>query len=186
MSDNISGLRLPELQKYLKARGVTITGYNKAALKEIALAVERLNLPVDPDYQQDSVLSDIKGKLRKAGLPDKNPLEIEGYTTDFMYIPEFGLIDVFNYLIFKSDYDGKKLKGYKSFEDYRLFYDGHVETLQYNGISDTSEVCLFKAEVKPTQRDKSYLNKNFYDLWFVLDKREGSVTVVTVNASEGK
>lgn len=84
-----------------------------------------LNLPVDPDYQQDSVLHDIKGKLKRAGLPDKNPLELAGYTADFTDIPLFGLIDVFNYMIFnKSDYDGKKLKVYKSFEDYRLFYRG--------------------------------------------------------------
>lgn len=155
---------------------MTITGYNKAALKEIALSVNALNLPVDPDYQQDSVLHDIKGKLKRAGLPDKNPLELAGYTADFTDNPLFGLIDVFNYIIFnKSDYDGKKLKGYKSFEDYRLFYDGHVESLEYNHIADNSAVCVFRAKVKPTQRDKTYLNKTFYDLWFVLDKEDGFV-----------
>lgn len=95
------------------------------------------------------------------------------------------MIDDFNYLIFnKSDYDEKKLTGYKSFEDYRLFYDGHVETLQYNGISDTREVCLFKAEVKPTQRDKSYLNKNFYDLCWTNGRDQ--LSPVTVNALDGK
>lgn len=71
MSVNINSLRLPELRENLKARGVTITGYNKAALKDIALSVNAFNLPVDPDYQQDSVLHDIKGKLKRAGLPDK-------------------------------------------------------------------------------------------------------------------
>lgn len=151
MSVDINSLRLPELREYLRARGVTITGYNKAALQEIALSVYALNLPVDPDYQQDSVLRDIKVKLKRARLPDKNPLELAGYTADFTDIPLFGLIDVFNYMIFnKSDYDGKKLKGYKSFEDYRLFYDGHVESLEYNHIADNSAVCVFRAKVKPT------------------------------------
>lgn len=73
MSVDINSLRLPELREYLRARGVTITGYNKTALKEIALSVYALNLHVDPDYQQDSVLHDIKEKLTRAGLPDKNP-----------------------------------------------------------------------------------------------------------------
>lgn len=79
MSVDINCLCLPELREYLRARGVMITGYNKAALQEIALSVYALNLPVDPDYQQDSVLCDIKGKLKRAGLPDKNPLELAGY-----------------------------------------------------------------------------------------------------------
>ena len=78
------------------------------------------------------VFVDIKEKLKKVGLPDSNPLELDGYTSDFTYIPEFGLIDIFNYLIFnKTEHDGKKLKGYKSFEDYKLFYDGHVESLLF-------------------------------------------------------
>lgn len=174
MSVDINSLRLPELREYLRARGVTITGYSKAALTEIALSVYALYLPVDPDYQQDLVLCDIKGKLKKAGLPDKILLELAGYTTDFTDIPLFGLIDIFNYMIFnKSDYDGKKLKGYKSFD--RLFYDGHVESLEYNHIADNSAVCVFLAKVKPTQRDKTYLNKTFYDLWIVLDKEDGFV-----------
>lgn len=172
----LDNFRLPELQKYLKARGVTVTGYNKGALKDIAKAVENLNLPVDPDFCQDSVLADIKRKVSKARLPDINPLDLKGYTSDFTYIPEFGLIDIFNYLIFnKSEYDGKKLKAYKSFEDYRLFYDGHVQSLQFNPVSDSSDVCVFKAEVKPTQRDKTYMNKDVYSLWFVMDKDDGCV-----------
>lgn len=34
---------------------------------------------------------------------------------------------------------------------------------------------LFKANVKPTQRDKTYRNKTFYELWFAIDKQDGSV-----------
>lgn len=165
---------------------MTIRGYNKAALKEIALSVYALNLPLDPDYQQDSVWCSIKGKLKRAGFPDKNPLELAGYTTDFTDIPLFGLIDIFNYMIFnKSDYDGKKLKGYKSFENYRLFYDGNVESLEYNHIADNSDVCVFRAKVKPTQRDKTYLNKTFYDLWIVLDKEDGFVVTGHCECIEG-
>lgn len=61
----------------------------------------------------------------------------------------------------KSDYDGKKLKGYKSFEDYRLFYDGYVESLEYNHIADNSAVCVLREKVKPTQGDNTYLTKHF-------------------------
>ena len=45
-------------------------------------------------------------------------------------IPPFGLIDIFNYLVnSRADYDNKKLKAYKSFDDYRLYEDGHVQSL---------------------------------------------------------
>lgn len=61
---------IPELQKYLRDRGVTITGYNKLALKEIAVCVEKLDLPIDPDLTGDSVANSIKMKLHKAGLSE--------------------------------------------------------------------------------------------------------------------
>ena len=176
MSLCLNTCRLPELQDYLRARGVTVSGYNKHTLREIAIAVKQLDLPVDPDFRRDSVYNDIQSKLKKAGLSNENPLNIDGYTSDLSHIPDFGLIDVFNYLIFnKSDYDGRKLKGYKSFEDYRLFYDGHVESLLFNPLQDKDNACLFKAQVKPTQRDKTYLNKDNYSLWFALDKEGGDV-----------
>ena len=47
--------RLPELQDYLRARGVTVSGYNKHTLREIAIAVKQLDLPVDPDFRRDCV-----------------------------------------------------------------------------------------------------------------------------------
>ena len=42
----------------------------------------------------------------------------------------FGLFDIFNHLIYHStDYDKQGLAAYKSFDDYRLFNDGYVESL---------------------------------------------------------
>lgn len=68
---------------------------------------------------------DIKGKFKRVGFFDKNLLELVGYIVDFIDIFLFGFIDVFNYMIFnKFDCDGKKLKVYKFFEDYRFFYRG--------------------------------------------------------------
>ena len=104
MTHNFDNYRVPDLQKYLRNRGVSVTGYNKGILKEIAVAVERLQLPEDPDYLRDSVQNCVAKKLSRAGLSQCNPMEISGYSTDFSDTPEFGLIDIFNYLIFnRSD-----------------------------------------------------------------------------------
>lgn len=157
MTHNFEGYRVPDLQKYLRNRGVTITGYNKNILKEIAITVDKLQLPEDPDFLKDSIQGCVDKKLARVGLTGCNPLTIEGFIKDFSDVPDFGLIDIFNYMIFsKSDYDEKKLKGYKSFEDYRLFYDGCVEILEFNPLVD-KPVCLFRAKVKPTQPRKTGL-----------------------------
>ena len=64
----------------------------------------------------------------------------------------------------------KKLKAFKSFEDYRLFADGHVEKLLHNPVSPTSEVSVSNATARPTQKDKTYLNKSTYSPWIVMSK----------------
>ena len=40
-----------ELKEYLQARGVTVTGYLKPALVEIANAVQKMMLPLDPNFE---------------------------------------------------------------------------------------------------------------------------------------
>ena len=49
---------------------------------------------------------------------------------NFNSSPPFGLYNSFNYLIYHStDYHKHGLDNYKSFDDYRLFNDGYVESL---------------------------------------------------------
>ena len=55
---------------------------------------------------------------------------MEKFVNNFIDSPPFGLYDIFNYLIYHSTaYDKQGLAAYKSFEDYRLFEDGYVESL---------------------------------------------------------
>ena len=51
----------------------------------------------------------------------------------------------------------------------------HVLDLQYTPISDESSLGAFKATVKPIQKDKTYLNKSTYILWYLLDKENSEV-----------
>ena len=43
----------PQKLKYLQERGVSVSGYLKTSLVEIASTVERMVLPVDPDFEKD-------------------------------------------------------------------------------------------------------------------------------------
>lgn len=165
-----------KLRDFLLVRGISCTGYSKEHLVKIVECAASLNLDCDPDYNNDE--SSVPSKLSKIGLPlDTNPLEMSGYSANFNEVPDFGLIDIFNYLICsKCDYDGKKLKAYKSYDDYRLFEDGHVDDLLFNPLTEmNSDFCLFKAYVKPTQRGLTYLKKPYYELWIAMDKLNGIV-----------
>ena len=106
-----------ELKEYLQARGVTVTGYLKPALVEIANAVQKMMLPLDPNFE---CRDDSERKLiiheNEIEDPFVNSHDALDYFNDS---PPFGLYDIFNYLIYHTtDYDKQGLAAYKSFDDY--------------------------------------------------------------------
>ena len=44
-------MTMAELKNYLRERGVTVIGYLKPALVEIAIAVEKI--PIDPNFEKE-------------------------------------------------------------------------------------------------------------------------------------
>ena len=54
-----------------------------------------------------------------------NPFSLKT-VNNFNSSPPFGLCDIINYHF--TDYDKQGLAAYKSFDDYRLFSDGYVES----------------------------------------------------------
>ena len=124
---DFNAMNVAELKKYLQERGVSVSGYLKASLVEIASAVERMLLPVDPNFEKDKTSDADKFIIHDMVIPDPFSLKT---VNNFNSSPPFGLYDIFNYLIYHStDYDKQGLAAYKSFEDYRLFDDGYVESL---------------------------------------------------------
>ena len=47
----LSSMTVAELKKYLQMRGVTVNGYLKPALLEIAQVVQKMMLPVEPTIE---------------------------------------------------------------------------------------------------------------------------------------
>ncbi|XP_076099817.1 uncharacterized protein LOC143069191 isoform X2 [Mytilus galloprovincialis] len=173
---SFKSLTIPKIQLYLRDRGIVANGYKQKDLASLAEAVEKLNIPYDPNFLADDVDSTIQDRLRRAGCSFSDPFTIGGYDEDFSGIPDFSLYDIFNYLLLqRSDYDKRKLKAYKSAEDYRLFYDGHVQELKVNYLKVNSSVCVFIGKVRPTQRAKTLTGKMTYQCWFVVDKTLGDV-----------
>ena len=53
LSERFSSMNVAGLKKYLQERGITVHGYLKPALVTIACAVEKMMLPVDPNFERD-------------------------------------------------------------------------------------------------------------------------------------
>lgn len=170
-SPDFSSFTVPLLKDYLSKRGVSVTGYIKAQLVELSVCVDKLSLPVDPDCTSNNTKTAIQGKWERVGCK-KNPASL-CYSDDFTHSPQFSLLDLFNYLICsRSDYDRRGLAAYKSFEDYKLHFDGHVSSVTFCYLSAnecTRPLCAYSAEVLPAQRDRTYLKKKTYTVWVLVD-----------------
>ena len=168
MTSNFNVMRVPQLRDYLRDRGISVTGYNKLQLTRLAEVACEIGLPTDVDLHQCTTISE---KVKALGLEFNDPFSLSGYSDDLTSIPCVSIYDIFNFLIARrSDYDRRKIKAYKSYEDYRLFNDGHVETVTFNPLTLDNKYCVFKCSVKPTQKEMSYLNKSHYDLWIIMEK----------------
>ena len=100
--------------------------YLKSLLVEIASAVERMVLPVDPNFEKEQ--TNDADNLIIHDMLIHNPFSLK--TEDnFNSSPPFGLFDVFNHLVYHStDCDRQGSAASNSFDYNRLFNDGYVES----------------------------------------------------------
>lgn len=177
---------MAELKKYLQDRGVSVSGYLKPSLVEIASAVERMGLPFDPNFEKDKANDAVTLIIHDMVIPDPFSLKT---VNNFNSSPPFGLFDIFNHLIYHStDYDKQGLAAYKSFDDYRLFNDGYVESLLSAPLKHEG-VHVYVAKVKPFMKIKTDEGKEYYDLWFILEGRganRGSVLQARCKCKGGR
>ena len=127
--DKFKSVKLPELKFYLQNRGITANSYLKLGHVAIACAVEEMNLPVLCETSEAGEKLGISRRLNLHDVQLPDPLKMD-VLNGFKHSPPFGLFDIFNHLIYhSSEYDKRGLAAYKSYENYRLFYDGYVESL---------------------------------------------------------
>jgi len=90
------------LKQYLQERGATVSGYWQPLLVELANAVGRVQLPVDPDIVMTTDFQNVvsafhlvSDKLKPLGIND--PWSLQGFSQDLSDIPDFGPYDIFYY-----------------------------------------------------------------------------------------
>ena len=163
-------MTMAELKSYLRERGVTVNGYLKPALVEISIAVEKMMLPIDPNFEKEDCAAVNDKLIYIHDMEIEDPFSASHkLENNFIHCPSFGLYDIFNYLIYHStEYDKQGLAAYKSFDDYRLFQDGYVESLLTKALPNEG-IHLFVSKVRPAMKEKTDGGKRFYDLWFILE-----------------
>ena len=98
-SSDFKAMNVAELKKYLQDRGVSVSGYLKPSLVEIASAVERMVLPVDPNFEKDQTNDAGTLIIHDMVIPDPFSLKT---VNNFNSSPPFELFDIFNHLIYHS------------------------------------------------------------------------------------
>ena len=150
-SRDFTKMTVTEIKKFLVDRGVTVNGYNKAALAEIASAVQKMKLPCIHNLH-DKVSKENEDELFIDDMQISNPFKMNNLVNDFIDSPPFGLYDIFNFLICHStSYDKQGLAAYKSFDDYRLFEDGYVESLLTKTLTN-ERLHVYVGKVRPAMK----------------------------------
>ncbi|XP_046845626.1 uncharacterized protein LOC124439445 [Xenia sp. Carnegie-2017] len=166
--EKFNAMKLPELKNHLQSRGITVSSYLKPGLVAIACAVEKMNIPLIPQVSKAEQQVNLSCRLaiHDVELPDPFTINV---SNDFKNSPPFGLFDIFNHLIYhSSEYDKQGLAAYKSFENYRLFYDGYVESL-LTAYRQDAGVHVYIGKVKPTMKEMTKDGKDVYYLWFIFE-----------------
>ena len=172
-SETFRKMNVMQIKNFLIERGVSVNGYDKCSLIKIASAIERMGIPCVPSATAGGFWSKNHDKLIIHEMEIENPLKMDTIN-NFIDSPPFGLYDIFNYLICHSTtYDKQGLAAYKSFEDYSLFEDGYVESLQTKTLTNES-LHVYVAKVRPAMKIKTDDGKPCYDLWFILEGKGGN------------
>jgi hypothetical protein len=146
-------MNVTEIKKFLIDRGVSVNGYLKPALAEIASCVLKMGLPTIQSMIGKSCDDTIEGKLIIHEMEIENPFKMKA-VNNFVDSPPFGLYDIFNYLIYHStEYDKQGLAAYKSFDDYRLFEEGYVKSLLTKTMLNEG-IHVYVGKVQPAMKKK--------------------------------
>ena len=151
---------------------------------ENASAVERMVLPVAPNFEKDQTSDAENLIIRDRLIP--NPFSLKTMN-NFNSSPPFGLFDLIPPLHWLRLAWARRLQVIWRLY-YRLFSDGYVESLLTAQLNQEA-VHVYVAKVRPFMKIKTDEGKEYYDLWFILEGRganRGSVLQVRCKCKGGR
>lgn len=98
----------------------------------------------------------------------EDPFKLKA-VNNFIDSPPFRLYDIFSNLTYNStSYDIQGLAAYKSFDNYKLFEDGYVESLLTKTLKNGC-LHIYLGRERPAMKTKADDGKDYYDLYFILE-----------------
>ena len=116
---NFDQMDVKKIKAFTSAWGVQVSTYRKTELIHLAKAIAFMDLPTDPEFENESIDECLSRHLSlPVGQKILNPFQMASLTNDFSQLPPSGLMDIFNHQIMsKTDYDKSKLSSWRSFEE---------------------------------------------------------------------
>ena len=135
---NFNQMDVKQIKAFISAWGVQVSIYRKPKLTQPAKAVAFMDLPTDPDFQNETTDEYLLRYLTlPAGKKILDPFQMASLSNNFFHFPPFGLMNIFNQLIMsKTDHNKSMLSSWRSFEEYNLCTNGHVQSLEVNTTED--------------------------------------------------
>jgi hypothetical protein len=121
---NFESMKVPELNKYLHARGITTTSYKVADLRCLSGLAHEMNLDIvessidhAKDLKSRRTVKVIDGVFE---LPDPYLLS-KHWSSDLTYVPDTDMPDVLTYLVSKCGWSNERLRNFRNDKGFRLF-----------------------------------------------------------------
>ena len=167
---------VPQLQQYLKDRGVVYSAYRKEELVKLCEQAEHLDLVMDPNFFKDDIAAEIRFKLSQNGGQIIDPKLLTG-SSDLSDLPPICDLDLYQYLVQrKGSKSHSQMRDYKNLDGYQMYAAGYVESLLLCLDSGVDDYNVVKFKCKPKQRSEDPVNKvPFYLGWLILDAVNKSI-----------
>lgn len=187
--DDFKRFKVPELNAFLKERGLKSAGRTKDELVALAFAAEDMEVPIKQTAKQDR-LDKAADYFKRLTTPDgkvPDPLEIKdgwiGENEGVHKWPPIMSVDITAYLLPQPNQDiGKRLlNDYKEGKGYSYFESKWMSEVWYHQIDEHSKYCFLKASITPSQR----VNNIPHKAWVLAEKISGKVVAAYCSCFAG-
>ncbi|XP_046557759.1 uncharacterized protein LOC124266950 [Haliotis rubra] len=164
----IDSMLKPELRSFLMARGMTVSNYTLAQLRELANKAVELGLPVltTPDDTASFLLErcTVVVDNETVTFPVVVSPKLKSWTDNLSSLPMFCQADILVYLLGHASWSKERLKGFRKEKGYRLHVDGHVHTVELHSLTHDHIYVRAQCTRETSQSEKAYLT------WCLLEK----------------
>ena len=173
----VSKMKVDELKKYLRLRGLKLSGRKPELVARVFSAYENNVQPIKSATEVETELQqEYQTKLLQNNyiIPDPYHLSVGWLTEDegIFYWPFISYPEIYNYLMFHPNELGSSdLNDYKNSKGYSYFKRGWLGNISYHCVETASLYCLLKADCRPSER----LNDPPHKLWICVTKKDGAI-----------